>query len=800
MKKTLSLLFIAITLFTGAFANPIDEKTALEIAQKFWKKNNIMGIMNNKPARYMADSAIFEKIGARDYGEFHIFNNTIGGGFVIVAADDCVEPIIAYSYDNNFSLTEMPDNIKWWLDERAAEIREAISTRKTASNETAYDWKCLSEGKHTPLRSTTVVSPLIKTKWSQRPYYNALCPIVSNGNRAPTGCVATAMAQVMKYWSYPSRGTGFHSYDAPSYGTQSANFSQTTYQWGSMPNTVSSSNNAVATLMYHCGVSVDMQYGANGSAAYILAGNNGSSFACAENALKTYFGYNSSMMQGIKKNNFSDSQWISKLKNELDNGRPIIYGGYANGGGGGHCFVCDGYDSNNKMHFNWGWGGSCDGYYSINNLTPGSGGTGSGSGSYTYNQIAIIGIKPNQSSGGTFNLAYHSNMTTSDDEYWFHDELDVYAEVINNGTATFFGYIAPGAFQLNDDEYVFLGIYGYWNYSNGLENGYYAHGTVKHDGGEPYIPGKYELYMLYTTDTGSKRTWSYINRNGYSYAKFDIIYSTKIETYSDFRIVGDNYIYSGKSTTINVDVKNNGSSTFYGRLRLSITDTDGNLLQNIQILNENNGLSPNYHYTNGNNFTGTVTVEPGLYMLSLSYQDSGSSTWYYTGASYNNNPVYVRVTSGCSVNAYCDPGAGGTITGAGNYKQGDQCTLKVTPKAGYRFVKWIDADGNFVSSSNTISFTVNDSQTYFALLNGSTGIDEETNSLKLYPNPANDRLHIEGCGINKVRIANTIGQTMIEKNINADNADIDISGLANGIYLIHIDTQNGTMTRKVAKE
>ena len=110
MKKALSLLFIAITLFTSAFANPIDEKTALEIAQNFWKKNNILGIMNNKPARYVADSAVFEKIGTRDYGEFHIFNNTIGSGFVIVAADDCVEPIIAYSYDNNFSLAESKHN------------------------------------------------------------------------------------------------------------------------------------------------------------------------------------------------------------------------------------------------------------------------------------------------------------------------------------------------------------------------------------------------------------------------------------------------------------------------------------------------------------------------------------------------------------------------------------------------------------------------------------------------------------------------------------------------------------------
>ncbi len=785
-------------------AGPVKEQTALKIANNFWVKNKIIGVIDGKPARYDVDTAVFENIGKRLYNEFYIFNNTAGKGFIIVSADDCVEPIIAYSYDNNFNLDDMPDNIRWWLDGCAEDIRQAVAKRQNATEDVRMDWKCLDEGRHTPLRSNTVVSPLIQTKWNQRPYYNALCPVVSNGNRAPSGCVATAMAQVMKYWAYPEHGTGFHSYDAPSYGTQSANFSQTTYQWNSMPNTVSSANNAVATLMYHCGVSVDMQYGANGSAAYIIAGSNGSSFACAENALKTYFGYNSSTMQGIRKNNFTESQWISKLKNELDSGRPIIYGGYANGGGGGHCFVCDGYDSSNRMSFNWGWGGYCDGYYSVNNLTPGSGGTGSGSGSYTYNQIALIGVQPPQNSGsGTYDLSYYSNMTTSQSEYWFHDDLDVSAQVVNNGNAAFHGYMAPGAFQFNGEEYVYLGIYSYWNYSttssshsDGLLSGYYAHGTFTHAGGEPYIPGQYKLEMLYSTDGD---TWSFIKKGNYSNAQFSIIYSTAIETNSRFTIVGDNYVYSGKNTTINVDVKNTGSSTFYGRFRLSIIDLNGNHLQNIQILTEEEGLPNNYHYTNGLNFTGTVNVEPGLYMISLSSQRSGESTWYYCGASNFINPVYVHVTSGCSVNAYCDPATGGTITGAGNYKQGEQCTLKVTPKAGYTFVKWIDADGNFVSSNKTITFTVNDSQTYFALLNGNVGIDEDVNSLKLYPNPAKDRLHVEGCGINKVRIANIMGQVLIEKTANTDNVDLDISNLAPGVYLIQMETSKGLVTRKVTK-
>ena len=154
------------------------------------------------------------------------------------------------------------------------------------------------------------------------------------------------MAQIMKFWNYPETGSGFHSYNHPAYGTLSANFGSTTYQWSLMPNVVSSSNSAVATLMYHCGVSVNM--------VYDIAAKGGSSAQTLDvaAALKTYFGY-SSTVEGKYRKDYTDAQWIDLLKTELNAGRPVQYAG--TGSSGGHSFVCDGYNSNDFFHMNWGW-------------------------------------------------------------------------------------------------------------------------------------------------------------------------------------------------------------------------------------------------------------------------------------------------------------------------------------------------------------------------------------------------------------------------------------------------------------
>ncbi len=646
MKRGL-LLLIIIILGVNLFANPVNETTAKQLAQNFWKTNNIIGVKGDKIFKKRMDDARFVNVAQQcGYSEFFIFNNENGKGFVIIAADDCVTPILAYSYDNNFVADNLPPNLKDWLDGYAEQIRMAVDMKMPATDEISTDWKCLREQKNLPIKSETQVYPLITTTWGQSPYYNALCPYdYTHNERTVTGCVATAMAQIMKYWSYPEHGFGSHSYipqNHPEYGTQFADFSSTTYQWSAMPNNVTSSNTAVATLMYHCGVAVEMNYGTDVSYAQI-ASQDGYFEYCAENAFKTYFGYKNTLY-GVPKQD--DAQWISLLKNELDNARPILYAGAGQTATGysGHAFICDGYNNSDYFHFNWGWSGQGQGnnnnaYYYINNLNPLNH-------NYSLMQHAVVGIEPNNTTYN-FNLTYYSTPEMSNDEYWFYDDISVYAEVLNNGTGAFNGYLGAGVYyELNpgSNEYYLLNIMDEIDCtSQPLPGGYYSYHNYSCAGGPPYIPGSYLVAMLYSMDGN---TWNLIDSGNYNYGYFDIVYnSSSINVNSNYSILtGDgSCLYQNTDATINVDIINNGSTTFYGQFRITLMSANGSMMQTIDIFDCTNGLPSNYHYTNGIDFTGLITVDPGTYLMSLDYKASGSTSWHYAGAADYQNPVWVYV-------------------------------------------------------------------------------------------------------------------------------------------------------------
>ena len=308
---------------------------------------------------------------AAGFSNLYIFSTE--NSFVVMSADDCVKPILGYSLTNKFVTEGMPENISSWLQRYSDEIQWAIDHNQRATSETAQQWKDLVAGKTNATKSDVVVGPLIQTKWSQGSPFNDFCP-----QGTPTGCVATAMAQIMKFWNYPPRGIGSHDYQFGEYGTISADFGATTYDWDNMIDIYSSSSSdiqkaAVATLMYHCGVSVEMKYNPSGS---------GSTSRRSSYSMRAYFNYDGSY---LKMNAFEESKWIDTLKNELDHDRPILYSGHGNKGG--HTFVCDGYNDEDKFHFNWGWGGSSNGYFSITSITPGSY-------NFSSDQSAVINIKP----------------------------------------------------------------------------------------------------------------------------------------------------------------------------------------------------------------------------------------------------------------------------------------------------------------------------------------------------------------------------------------------------------------------
>ncbi|WP_339137453.1 MAG: C10 family peptidase [Candidatus Electrothrix sp. GW3-4] len=375
MKKTVFLGSWICVFVTVLFAEarPINETEARQVALNW---------MAEKSGRQQSESdlttAAIERNGPN--AVYYVINFA-RGGWIIISGDDVAYPVVAFSYQGTYSTAEddRPVQFNQWMGKVAAEIHNAVVERSVPLPEAQVSWSRLNVDSESftpaPLLDFDI-APLLTTTWDQGTYYNASCPAdaAGPGGHVWAGCVATAMAQVMKYHNYPATGFGSHSYVDASYGNQQADFGATTYNWTSMPDSLSTYNADVATLLYHAGVSVEMAYGTDGS---------GASTSDAATALKTYFKY-SDKLYFASKTDYTDTEWQTLLQTELNNGRPIIYRG---DGSGGHSFVCDGLLGEDYFHFNWGWSGDYNGYFYLNDLTPGSH-------DYTNNQGGIMGITP----------------------------------------------------------------------------------------------------------------------------------------------------------------------------------------------------------------------------------------------------------------------------------------------------------------------------------------------------------------------------------------------------------------------
>lgn len=377
--KTLAKATIVISclIFSGTlFADIITLTEAKKAAKNFYWQQ-AADQLHTAYDKLSAD--LIETRRYQDMDLIHIFNMD-NHGFVMISGWDGTIPVPGYSTESVYNGQEqdLPPAFAEMLDFYEKQISEAIIAKTRATPEIEETWEKLL-GSPQPQKGSRSVNPLLTTTWNQSCYYNELCPEDDDApfgycGHVPVGCVALAMAQVMKYWDYPATGTGSHTYYAAPYGWQSADFSNTTYNWDNMPNNINSSNLSVATLLYHCAVSVDMQFGPNGS---------GASTADALTALENYFNYDPAV-QFYYKSSYSDDVWENMLRDELDLGRPVIYRGQ---GTGGHAWVCDGYTEDDYFHMNWGWGGYANGNFYLSDLSPAGQ-------NFTNNQAAIMNIIP----------------------------------------------------------------------------------------------------------------------------------------------------------------------------------------------------------------------------------------------------------------------------------------------------------------------------------------------------------------------------------------------------------------------
>lgn len=314
----------------------------------------------------------------------YVFNTeTADGGFVIVSADDNTRAILGYADNGTFSEENMPANMRFWLQMYADEIAGAAEM-PAVTTQTAEDI------------TYPIVSPLLGTTvWGQdAPFYNQ-CPTL-NDIQCVTGCVATAVGQIMYYHKHPTRGTGSHSYHWKAGGqTLSANFGNTTYDWANMLPDYSGNNytaaqaNAVATLMSHVGIACDMEYNTS------VSGGSGAVSSTMLSALIHHFGYDAGI-RILPKNYMNENEMLSRIAQDLQAGHPIFMTGRTPNNEG-HAFVCDGMQSNGYVHINWGWDGYCNGHFAISAMNPygqGTGGAASGQG-FTEYVCAFTGIQPN---------------------------------------------------------------------------------------------------------------------------------------------------------------------------------------------------------------------------------------------------------------------------------------------------------------------------------------------------------------------------------------------------------------------
>lgn len=498
MRKILLLsLVLFCTISTWATQRSTGE--ALEIARSFFAQYPATRSVDD--IRLVAVSGDLLKSASTrsvsDEPAFYVYNHG-QSAYVIVSGDDRMKPVLGYSDKGAFVTDNLPSNIQGWL-----ESYNAVYTALADGEQAIKEPRLLTRA----VFPETVTPMLGDINWNQDAPYNNACPLVQ-GNRSVTGCVATAMAMILKYHNFPVKGKGTYSYKT-SLGIEcSFDYGNTTFSWDKMlPQYVSGSYtteqaNAVAELMYACGVAVDMEYSPSSSGAY--------SFKVGQ-ALIDYFGYDGNLGY-VYRQYFTSEEWMNMIKKELSEGRPVLYNGASKDVG--HEFVFDGYDAQDMVHVNWGWGGSNNGYFEVVSLDPSSPGIGGGTnlgGGFIYQQGMLIGLEPPTASSSYTSHFYLSKLEVNKKEIAKGESFDLtVTELYNMSTKFQNGQL--GLIAEKDGKQLAL-----WNASLGNVNTNYGtkgetfpNITISND----LADGTYALYLA--TKDMRETTWSRV-RGGYGF-------------------------------------------------------------------------------------------------------------------------------------------------------------------------------------------------------------------------------------------------------------------------------------------
>lgn len=582
MKKNfLLLLSLMLLLSVSAIAGPRSYQQAKAIAQR---QAAMLGIEMDAEVAASAKAAPRMSVSSAVSPSatcYYVFANGEDKGFTIVSGDDRMPEVVGYSAQGTYDPDHLPANYVGFMKAYQETVEALLKGDAQVSGGLAEVRQWRAER-----ASSAAVAPLLGgIKWNQMAPYNNMCPLYEGTNRSVTGCVATAMAQVMMYYQYPKKlKSTIESYTTKAYGINiPAIYSGATYDWDNMLPDYSKSDynsaqaDAVAKLMYHCGAAVKMDYGPSSGANVTPA------------ILATYFGYDADLMQDLTRTVFTLQQWMTLIDNELKAKRPILYSGQSSDGG--HEFVCDGSDGKGLYHINWGWGGYQDGYFDLTILQPTKGGAGSGSAvdGYNRNCSMIIGIAPdngkvdeplasypqimsinqNAQCGITWTKTTRANVSDN----FLAEATTCFA---NQSTSDFIGYFAYGIKKGNGSIVPVSNYSRQWNMPKVLPDGR-TYGTYDQNPtltiSYPFPMGINVIYPIYSSDTKNWHVCSFYNNQPFI-INVDATKLTPVTTPLAATVTAEDGLYTGMTNPLTVTFTNSMDMEFNGLVNIYTNTKD----------------------------------------------------------------------------------------------------------------------------------------------------------------------------------------------------------------------------------
>ena len=759
MKRFVLVTLVFLLSVGQLFAKHVDVDTAKSIGENYVRNNisSLRGFQNSKHVLTISD----------DNGNacLYIFNIE-DKGYYIVSADDRAKPILAYSNEGCMDVNNILPAMAYYLEHYKNAISYAIENDLPAEKKIEEEWNSVrARGVVAENKFGRSVEPLVDLMWNQVYPYNYFCPTEQGGpgGHAFVGCAADVMAMIMKYWNYPAKGTGSHSYIPEGYPAQTVDFSSATYDWDNMPKEIFSFSpvneiEAIALLMYHCGVSIDMKYGAMASSGYS---------ELVPSAMNKYFSYTANMRH-LYREQHELGEWERLLVDNLNQRLPVFYAGSSQISGG-HAFLCDGYNEEGYFHFNWGWSGELNGYFAIDALTP----TGA---DYNVNQRAIFDVLPDYAhkcmpmapvvetevksvySKGSVVSVYVPKMSDLGEELETIDKI----VVLRNDKEVFSKEnVTPGevvAFEDNVEEY---GTYSYFAYA-------VSNGVVGRWGENSLLYGPTCAWNVVASTT------NYQGWNGAS-IKFlsgdDVFEELTVESSTPVNVLMQ--MPEGEVSCVWTAPEKRLSS-----LSIKITNSYGEVV--YEYSGSSSELQEGVLFTENNNcdnckapekLSAEFAVLDGKEGVLISWEKVGSPESYKVYRSKDNKEYEEIAQVEPTENQYFDKN---DVNGLYYYQ--------VTA---------------YNTNCESMPAVTEDNDSDYIMVEV-LSIDENAFGAIIYPNPVSERLNVLAEGLVNVSVFNVIGQKVIDVNVENDELNLDVNSLENGVYMLKISTRKGELTRRIS--